>query len=452
MIEKKESIKSNFIFQSLYQIIILVIPLIISPYLTRILGSESLGIYTYVNSIASYFILFANLGIAKYGQRVISSNVNNEENLRKTFWSLYFVHFISSIVMVIIYVLFVSTFCKEYKIIYFINIIYVFSVVFDVTWLFYGLEAFKNVVVKNALIKLCECISIFIFVKKNSDLWLYCLIMCISTKPMLILFISVVAATLYTVFDKTLLGILARKQDVAFYEYANKIINVPKQLIYVIGTVMLPRACKAYSEKDFDKQKKYIDYSMLATIGIGFLFMYGFFALGKEFAIIYYGEEFLESGNAIVLMAPLILIVMVGDVIRSEYLIPAKKDIAYVLCISISAIINLIISFLLIPTVGIYGAIFGTISAEIFGTCFQLIFLRKIYPIKKLFNNIFPFMIIGITMFIILYFLNIYLPHNILFFIIKALIGGIIYILFSLIYFIIFKKEILKELKNKIHK
>ena len=72
---------------------------------------------------------------------------------------------------------------------------------------------------------------------------------------MLILFISVVATTLYTVFDKTLLGILATKQDVAFYEYANKIINVSKQLIYVIGTVMLPRAYKAYSEKDFEKQK-----------------------------------------------------------------------------------------------------------------------------------------------------------------------------------------------------
>ena len=88
---------------------------------------------------------------------------------------------------------------------------------------------------------------------------------------------------------------------------------------------MLPRAYKAYSEKDFEKQKKYIDYSMLATIGIGFLFMYGFFALGKEFAIIYYGEEFLESGNAIVLMTSLILIVMIGDVIRFEYLIPEKK-------------------------------------------------------------------------------------------------------------------------------
>lgn len=306
-----------------------------------------------------------------------------------------------------------------------------FSVVFDVTWLFYGLERFKNVVVKNAIIKLCECIFIFIFVKKSNDLWLYWLIICISTllsqliifpkaikyvkfikfnkkdcivhiKPMLILFISVVAATLYTVFDKTLLGILATKQDVAFYEYANKIINVPKQLIYVIGIVMLPRAYKAYSEKDFEKQKKYIDYSMLATIGIGFLFMYGFFALGKEFAIIYYGEEFLESGNAIVLMASLILIVMIGDVIRFEYLIPEKKDIAYVLCISISAIINLIISFLLIPIVGIYGAILGTISTEIFGAVFNWFFSRKIYPIKKLFNNIFPFMIIGITMFIIL--------------------------------------------------
>lgn len=274
----------------------------------------------------------------------------------------------------------------------------------------------------------------------------------VHIKPMLILFISIVATTLYTVFDKTLLGILATKQDVAFYEYANKIINVSKQLIYVIGTVMLPRAYKAYSEKDFEKQKKYIDYSMLATIGIGFLFMYGFFALGKEFAIIYYGEEFLESGNAIVLMTSLILIVMIGDVIRSEYLIPAKKR--YCLCVVyIYFSYNKSYNIFFIDTYcrNLWCNTWNYFYRN-FWCCFQLIFSRKIYPIKKLFNNIFPFMIIGITMFIILYFLNIYLPHNILFFIIKALIGGIIYILFSLIYFIIFKKEILKELKNKIHK
>ena len=82
----KQNLKQNFYFQFLYQAIILIIPLLVSPYLTRHLGDTALGIYAYANSIAYYFVIFANLGISRHGQRIIANNVNDITKLRKSFW------------------------------------------------------------------------------------------------------------------------------------------------------------------------------------------------------------------------------------------------------------------------------------------------------------------------------------------------------------------------------
>ena len=57
---QREGVKKNFLYQFIYQSLLLIIPLIISPFLTRTLGDTSLGNYSYVNSIAYYFVLFAN--------------------------------------------------------------------------------------------------------------------------------------------------------------------------------------------------------------------------------------------------------------------------------------------------------------------------------------------------------------------------------------------------------
>ena len=140
---KPDSSKKNFVFQFAYQFVILVIPLIVSPYLTRTLGGTSLGIYSYTNSIAYYFVVFAMLGIDKYGQRIISQRRNDIINLRKTFWSLYAVHFIASIFALSGYLTYVFFICKSDITVAFVQTIYVASAVFDLTWLFYGLEKLR---------------------------------------------------------------------------------------------------------------------------------------------------------------------------------------------------------------------------------------------------------------------------------------------------------------------
>mgnify|MGYP002622092107 CR=1 FL=1 len=259
---KKQSIKKNFFYQVVYQGLIYVIPLVLSPFLTRTLLEKSLGIYSYVNSIASYFVILAMLGIAKYGQRVVSQASDNSELLRKQFWSLYYLHGLISIVSLIAYCLFIKFFIREYRNIYIIEGIFVLSAFFDITWLFYGLENFRSVVIKNTIVKILELILCFALVKKPNDLWIYTFInsgaillgqiimipqavrlvkpIYVSKsevrnhiKPMLMLSVSVIAISLYTVFDKTLIGLITTKENVAFYEYANKIINIPFKDVWI---------------------------------------------------------------------------------------------------------------------------------------------------------------------------------------------------------------------------
>lgn len=479
---KKQGISTNFLFQFLYQFIILVIPLIVSPYLTRILGSTALGEYAFVNSIAYYFVLFANLGIVKHGQREIANNLENEIELRKSFWSLFFIHCITSIISIICYILFVFVFHNVDKCIYLIQSIYVASALFDITWLFYGLENFKSVVIKNILIKIIETILIFCLVKNTSDIYLYVIIVSSGfflgqavmipqaihlvrpisfnksdvikhIRPLVLFSITVIAVSLYTVFDKTLLGIITTKENVAFYEYGNKIVSIPKTIIVIVSTVMFPRACALASKGDLDGQKKYFSISIKAAGFFGFGSLFGLLAVSKKFAIIYYGNSFVLTGDVMMAMCALPLIIGLGDIVRTQYLIPNHKDKEYTICILINALINLAISIPLIPFLGIYGAVLGTTCAELFGLVYQLIICRKVINIRDLLNKLAPFLFFGCIMYCVLIFISSFTWNSIKGVLIDVAVGATVYSIPCLIYLlktdILFRDIFKKTFKRK---
>lgn len=408
---KTQSVKKNFIYQLFYKIIIFIIPVIISPYLTRTLGKESLGIYTYTYSIAYYFVVACMLGILKYGQRIIATQRDNELCLRKTFWSLFFVHFLISIIVLGAYFIFLKLY-GEYEKVFWAQLLFVISAAFDITWLFYGLENFRVVVVRNFIIKILSTVFIFIFVKSPSDLLLYTCIMAGSTllgniiviptsikiikpikfsakdcikhlKPLFILSIAVIAATLYTVFDKTLIGIIVNKESVAFYEYSHQIIMMPISIILVIGTVLYPKSCSCLAKNDFDGMKKYFRIAVEFTYFIAFGSIVGLIFVSDMFVDLYYGIDFLPCSELIKTMTPIILIITLGDIFRTQYLIPLGKDIAYIVIAVINAIINVLLSIILLNTIGVQGAVIGTISAELFGTCAQAFICRKYIDFKS---------------------------------------------------------------------
>lgn len=470
---KKQSVGKNLLFQYGYQAIILIIPLIVSPYLTRTLGDTELGVFAYANSIASYFIVLANLGISKHGQRIIASNVIDNNNLRRAFWSLYTLHLIISVMSSILYFTFVFLCVEQYSNIYYIEGLFVISALFDITWLFYGLENFKSVVIKNGVIKLLETALIFGLIKNESDLWIYTLITAggmllgqavmipqavkavkpISfsmqdvkqhLKPMLVFSITVVAVTLYTVFDKTLLGLMTTYENVAYYEYANKILTIPKTLIIVVGTVMFPRACKMSAEGDSEGQKKYLKLSLFIVLFVGFAALFGILGIANDFAVVYFGESFAESGNVMKSLCAIPLIIGIGEIIRSQYLIPNHRDKEYIICIILNACINLILSYLLIPVLDIYGAVIGTLAAELFGCVFQMYICRKYVDIMYIFTRTLSFAFIGFLMYCCIEIAGRFVTTVINKLIIQFILGAVVYVLLSVLYMLIFEKDIVR--------
>ncbi len=473
---KQQSAKKNLILQGLYQFLMLGIPLVISPYLTRTLGAEKLGMYTYVNSIAYYFVILANLGISRHGQRVIAAtSADSPMKLRKTFYSLFAVHFCISAVSFIAYFVFIQLFITENKAIFYIEALYVVSALFDITWFYYGVENFRSVVIKNTVIKLIELGCVFAFVHNQSDLEAYTFIMAgslllgqaimipqaiknvrpaqitfndclIHIKPLVMLSISVVAVTLYTVFDKTLLGIMLNMESVSYYDCANRIIGVPKVLLGVVTTALFPRACRLAEEKKEDELQQifYTSFMVTAVLGIGFISCV--VAVAESFAPLYYGAGFEKTGEVMIVMAPVILIVALGDVIRTQLMISQKRDGSYIFCVVMNAIVNIVLSVLLIPLIGIYGAVIGSIAAEMCGLVLETCFCKESIDFKQTYGQIPPFIIIGIV--------TVALARTVLqtelrtFYVtlLQGMVVGCSYAVLSIVYLVCFKKDIITRI------
>ena len=144
----------NFLYNVIYQVFIFIIPLITTPYVSRILGVNNVGIYSYTYSLVYYFMLASMLGINNYGAREIAKASNNKEKLSKTFFSIYFLQLICCSIMIILYIIISGVYQYEHKTIMFIQLIYLISCVFDINWFFFGLEKFKITISRNIIIKL----------------------------------------------------------------------------------------------------------------------------------------------------------------------------------------------------------------------------------------------------------------------------------------------------------
>lgn len=477
-----DSAKKNFFFQFAYQFVILVMPMIMSPYLTRTLGGTALGIYSYTYSIAYYFVVFAMLGINKYGQRIISQRRSDIVELRKTFWSLFIVHFLISCVAVLAYVVYVFMICQSDIGIAFVQSIYVASAAFDITWLFYGLEKFKTIAIRNVIIRVTNMICIFTFVKSPTDVAIYTIIMAVTVcvgqvivfpqvfcaippikftlrdtkehiRPLLTLFAAAVAATLYTVFDKTLLGLLGTKQMVGYYDYSEKIINIPKTFITIVSTMLYPKACQFASVKNYDGMYRNIEISITVTSLLGFATSWGLLAIAEPFSLLYYGNEFSVCGEIISLMCPLILVIGFGETIRTQYIYPLKMDLIMVKILSLNAIINFVLSASLIPFCGMKGAVIGTITAELTGFIIEIYLVKNYISLKCLLVKCIPFAVSGAVMYAIVKNVGMAVGEGWGGLCVQTLVGGGVYCLGIIIYMYFFRRElcsrILKEILYK---
>ena len=461
--------KKNLVYNISYQILILLLPLVTAPYITRILGADALGLYVKSNAIAYYFYLFTILGLNNYGNRAIARVRDDSETLSKTFWEIYSVQFISSLIAVTAFCFFAILWSGAGKTILFIQIVYVLSGAFEINWLCFGLEEFRLCTVRSAVIRLMSVIAIFTFVKNNGHLIRYTWIMTLSfllsaiavwpfvlkrvtfirpsirgmlahVRPNLILFWPVVAISLYNVMDILMLGIFDTDREVAFYNYAERIVTIPITVLLAMSNAIMPRMSHIYAQKKENDAKHIMDMMMQVTIILCSLTTFGIASISERFSSWFFGDEFLRCGYFILLLSPTVFVKGCAAVLRTQYIIPSGKDSIYVISITAGAVMNLLLNFFFIPRLGGVGAVIGTIVAEFVVCILQFWFCKKNVPILCWLKDIFVNIIIGITMFCILRILPLKAFGNFFSMLIMMIVGSIFYACFVLLYQCLIKR------------
>lgn len=456
------SVKKNFIYNLSYQILIMILPLITTPYISRVIGAEGIGIQSYTYSIANYFVLFAMLGLNNHGNRSIAMVKSDQGKLDKTFTSIYLIQAVMSIIMIVLYIIYIMFFVKNYKIIFVIQLMYIIGALFDINWFFFGMEQFKITVTRNTIIKLMSVISIFIFVKSENDLYLYSLILALGTLisqlilwsfiiryvkftkvkfddvkehiiPMLVLFIPAISVSVYKIMDKIMLGAMSTVTEVGFFTNSERVISIPLGIITALGTVMLPKMSNLLSNGENKEAQKYINLSLKFSMFISIGSMFGLIGVAGNIVPAFLGKGFDRCVNVVSLLSVTLLFMAWANVIRTQILIPKKKDKVYIVSTLLGAIVNVIINIVLIKKFGAMGATVGTILAEATVSIYQTLMIRKELKIKRYLKDIIIFMIAGIFMFLTIKYLGYILGSSLLVGIIQIFIGGIVYFVVNII-------------------
>lgn len=475
---KETRLKKNLALQILYEFAVLIVPLVTTPYISKVLGPTLIGENSYMVTICNYFTIFAMLGLNNFGSRTISRIKYNQEELDKSFSSIFYSHLLISIIVLLSYFLFLIFFSSDVKNLYYIGILYILSSLLDINWFFWGIEKFNITIIRNLIIKIVSIFFVFGFVRNQNDLWIYALILALSLflsnlslwfivpkyarfvkvplqmiftnfKGLLILFIPVIAVSVYRYMDKLMLGLLSTKTEVGFYEQTEKLINMGVGLVTAIGTVMLPRCSALFSEGKDDSAIQLIRtsnfFSGFASIAISA----GLISVSKSLANVYLGNGFESCASLITCLSITIPIMAYANVIRTHYLVPKNMDFAFLLSAILGAVTNVILNIILIPIYGALGAIFGTIGAEFVVLLVQIISVWHKLPILAMALEYLPFLFIGLIMILVNYFLFNSMSFSWKRLLFEILTGASVYLFLSLIFSLLFRKKYFKQLLKK---
>lgn len=424
----KKSIAKNYIYNMIYQVLILVLPLVTTPYLSRVLGAEGIGIYGYTYSIVTYFILFGSLGVAMYGQREIAYAQENVEERKKVFFEIIIFRFITIAIASIAYYFF---FMKgaEYQIYYRILLLELIAAAFDISWFFQGMEEFKRTVTRNVLVRICSVSLVFILVKTKEDLAKFTLIYSLADlignlslwiyvpkyirgakvkninvlrhlPQITLLFIPQIANQIYKILDTTMIGTLVQdKAETGYYEQGQKVIRLLLTVVTSLGVVMVPRMASTYASGDNEKIKSYMKMSFKFVFFLAFPIMFGIISIAEAFVPVFFGAGYDKVVILISIISPILILMGMGNVLGTQYLLPTKRQKEYTISVTIGVLVNFVLNYILIKKYASIGASVATVLSELVIVIIQFQYIKKEISFKNLLQMAWKYFLSGIVMF-----------------------------------------------------
>lgn len=405
---EQKSIKKNYLYNVVYQILTILTPLVTTPYIARVLGADGIGVYSFSAAVVSYFTMAAALGTARHGEREIAYCQNDRERRSVVFWQTEALCICSTLVCTIAFLIYTVFWTQpDSRRYYLVQVFSVVAVATDITWYFQGLEEFGRVIARNMIVKLVMVAFIFLFVRDEKDLLLYiggmsainalsglslwpslrgsirmpgCEIRTFyKVLPEVIgLFVPTVAISLYTVFDKIMIGLITgSRPENGCYEQAMSVSRAFLVLVTSLGIVMLPRIGHYFHEKNQEAVRTYMYKSYRFVWLLGIPLCLGLVLIAPIFVPWYYGPGYERVVPLLQVTSFLILAVGINTVTGTQYLIPTKREKQYTVSVVLGAAVNVTLNWFLIRAFQSVGAAAASVAAEVVIAVYQLWTVRR---------------------------------------------------------------------------
>ncbi|WP_024615537.1 flippase [Clostridium sp. Ade.TY] len=448
----------NYLYNLMYQIISIILPIITIPYVSRILGPSGLGEYALTSTYAQYFVLFGMIGLSMYCGREIAYVRDDKNKLSRTFWELNILRFITMGITIVIYlIMFCFVIKTSNRLLLIVQSTILFSCLFDISWLFVGIEDFKTVAIRNTVVKAIGVILIFLLIKKSNQVVLYAFILGITQligqiimwfdipkeikfiKPInknlikhlknsIGLFIPQIAITVYTMLDKVMLGLMTNDAQVGLYDNSQRIIKLSITIVTTLATVTVPKMANLYAKDNIEEFAKnaYKSFSFVSFLALPMAF--GLIGVSETFVGWFFGPGFEEIKPMFYIGAWLMVTLSWSSIVGSQVLISIRREKMFTIAVVSGAILNVILNFILIKKFQGIGTTIASVAAEFLGMFIMVYFTKDILKIKKLFKSVPKYFIASLIMFIPIFILGKVLKVSIITTAIQVVVGVSVYI------------------------
>lgn len=465
----------NILYNAVYQIFIVLVPLITVPYLSRVLGPKTYGIYSSVNNTVQFLMIFCILSVSYVGMRTISraSTYGTPQELTNAFWGLWYFQGIAGIITILVTVFVATVFHVQYWFYILLMVPYLISAQVDISWFFQGLADFGRVVLKNTAVKLVSVVLILLWVKSPADLWKYLLIMSVSTmlgsfvfwfdirryvgKPVAhfykfkqtaiaigTLMIPQIATQIYTSLDKPILGWFSNSTQVSFYDNSQRISNMILGVITSISLVIMPKMASEGKRAQKIVMKK----SLEATVMLGTLFAVIIMANTKQFVPFFFGNKYVPMTPLMFWFTLTIIMIPTGGVFANQFALANQRDKDYAVPVVIGAILEIVLSYLLDRPYGAVGAMIAILITEAVVLILRLWVVRDGYEFSYVFHDVPKYLLIAVLTLAIGMFMPNIIPSAFFDMAFKSIVMLIIYLTLMFLFKLDFNDDIVKLIKN----
>lgn len=429
-----KKIDSNLIYNALYQLLLILVPIVTTPFLARVLGPGALGINGYVGAIAAFLGNFMLLGLNQFGVRTIAKS--DSAHLKNNFRDLWGTQLLVSVFLIAGY-LFVAKFFLPYKIYLYLELPFLIGYGLDISWFYIGIGQVKRVVVRNTIVKLITVSFIFLLVRNRADLWKYVLINGLAIfmanivfvidihnvgirlktinwknyrlrffKSLLLLSIPLIAAQLYTNIDSTLVGTFAGTRQLAFYDQSQKISRVILAALTSASTIIMPKMAKIDTKKNQSKLMKVFSVSLDVTFVISLIFAMLVMANTYRFVPFFFGGSFSAMRINMYWVSLIIIFISYGSVFSLQLALAKGLYKAYTIPYLVGAIYSLTMNVLIDSKYGAVGGTFVIVTTELLVCMLRIYLVKKLIDIKGIINRHMNLMLSFMLTLLFIHFVN----------------------------------------------